>query len=394
MPYRIPILILLIAIFGKLYCKKKVSNGLYLMFLFASVVFVRLFIGGIGLETYADYAIPIMATTIAISINQDYFIERYISIAVFLSGISLIGVTLSVVAPVMLRNLPFSFVTGWGDSVWTTATDYSTSFFKGYGVFLFSWIDRAGKGIRNVGIFTEPGIFQMVINSAFFCLLFMREYYEISEKKVQKYLVILAVTMLTCQSTSGLLGMAAIFLLAIFLSAGLSRKVKKRVLGLVFLVMIAIGVDSIIRGENSILQSLIIKKLFSDDGAFSLASSSSGIARIGTITVCLMLMVTHPLGLGTVETSQRVLQASSSNVAGALMSFGATMGVIPFVGTLVWLLQPVMKWNKNNIVKALFVFLYLNTALAQSSAFYPALILIPVFLKEKRKRKLRGEYDE
>ena len=394
MPFRIGILFLLGIVFLLLCSKKRVSSELYLLFLLASVVIVRIISGGTGLETYADYAIPIMITAIAVSVNPEQFIGRYISTVVFLSGISLIGVLLVLVSPGLIRAFPISFVTGWGNSVWTSATDYTTSFFKGYGVFLFSWIDRMGSGIRNVGIFTEPGIFQMVINSALFCLLFMREYYDINEKKVRSYLLILAITMLTCQSTSGLLGMAAIFICAIILSKELSDKVKKRVLGLVFLAIVAFGVDSIVRGENSILQSVIINKLVADDGAFSLASSSSGMARIGTITVCLMLMVTHPLGLGTVETSQRVLQASSSNVAGALMSFGATMGVIPFIGTLVWLLRPVTKWRKSTIVKVLFLFLYLNTALAQSSAFYPALILVPVFLREAWKRNLRGEYYE
>jgi len=385
MPHRVIILIVLFGLLVLIFSKKKLPNMLFLMFLLVFVILVRVLSGGTGLETYADYAIPIVITTIALCVNRQKFMERYIHISVFFSAISLIGVALSVIAPGVLRSLPITFMTGWGTSTWTSATDFTTSYFRGYGILLYTWIDRGSGGIRNVGIFTEPGIFQMIINTTLFSLLFMKEYYEIEEKKVQRYLIILVITMLTCQSTSGLFGMAAIFVCYLILNEDVSKKIKQRVLGIVVFAIVAIAVDSAVRTENSILQSVIINKLISNDGAISLVSSSSGMARIGTITVCLYLMATHPLGMGTTATSQIALQANSSNVAGALLAFGATMGIIPFVGTLIWLIRPVMKWKKSALVKVLFIFLYLNTALAQSSAFYPALILISIMLREHRK---------
>lgn len=392
MPYRVIVLFVSVLFLVLIVRKTRIPNITFLAFLFFSVVLVRLLNGGIGLETYADYAIPIIVTTVAVYINEKKVVERYIHICVFISAVSLVGTALSVVAPALLRALPTSFVTGWGTSTWTSASDYTTNYFHGYGTLLFSWIDRGSFSTRNVGIFTEPGVYQMVINTALFCLLFMKDIYEINEKKVRRYLLILVMTMLTCQSTSGMMGMAAILIVYLMINQDVSVKIKQRVIGIVLLATIAIVVDSVVRKDSSILQSTIINKLISDDGAISLASSSSGLARIGTITICLQLMITHPLGLGTSNTIQTVLQANGNNVAGALLSFGATMGVIPFVGTLYWVFKPVLAWKKSTLIKLLFVFLYLNTALAQSSAFYPALILIPVVLRmDKSIRESRTE---
>jgi hypothetical protein len=387
MPYRIIILIISALFLVMIVRKTRIPNLTFLVFLLLFVILVRLLNGGIGLETYADYAIPIIVTTLAVCINEKKFLERYIHIAVFISAFSLLGVGLSVIAPTVLRSLPTSFTTGWGVSTWTLDTAYTTNFYHGYGTLLFSWIDRGGVGARNVGIFTEPGIFQMVINTSVFCLLFMKDYYEIDEKRVQRYLIILILTMLTCQSTSGMMGMTVMLIIYLVLNQDVSKKTKRWVLSAVFLAIVVIAVDSIVRKDNSILQSAIINKLISDDGAISLGATSSGMARIGTITVCFYLMITHPLGMGTVNTVQMVLQANSSNVAGALMAFGATMGVIPFVGTLYWVFKPVFTWRKSLVVKLLFVFLYLNTALAQSSAFYPALIMVPILLRIDRTPK-------
>ena len=379
-PYRIQILIVMCLLLF-LHTGKKVGKDiLYLIFLFGTVIFIRIWAGGTGLETFADYAIPVMATLCAISIDRNSFVKRFIKVAIFLCLWSLIGTAISYIAPQLLRTLGTEFTTGSGVSTWTSATDYTTRYYKGYGLLLYSWIDRPTYQ-RNIGIFTEPGIFQMLINTVIFMLLFMRKWItEFSEKQINKYLAILLFSLITCQSTTGFICGGAILLGALWENQEINSSIKKKIAVLIGAAIVGFAIDYFVRGQESILNTIVLNKLVDVDGAFSLAASSSGEARLGTIAICLQSMITHPLGMGTVRTGAIILNASDANVAGALLAFGAAMGIIPFAVTMCWIFKPVFKCEMSTIAKWLYVFLYLNITLAQSSIFYPALIVIPLVI--------------
>jgi hypothetical protein len=60
-----------------------------------------------------------------------------------------------------------------------------------------------------------------------------------------------------------------------------------------------------------------------------------------------------------------------------LFQFMAVMGIIPLVVTVYWIFKQVYVNNRSNIVLAVYIFIFLNTTLAQTDIFFPALLLIP-----------------
>lgn len=379
LPYRI----LIVGLLGLLVLLKYKSIGqrqcLYIIFLFGSVVLVRLINGGTGMETFADYAIPILAAFLAVEVDEDMFLHRFINTVAILAIISLAGFLLSFLFPAILRQLPINFQTGWGTSVWSSATDYVTTYYNGYGAFVFSWIDRPDVS-RNIGIYTEPGVYQMVLNAAIAGLLFFNDRLYMTDKIIRRYLILFILTLITCASTSGFIGLAVIFLCYLFHGENVTIELRNRILKIICAASIVLAIDYLGRRDDSVVYSVILTKLFTDTGSVSLTASSSGLARMGTIVTSFQAMLTHPFGLGTIKSREIILSASFENVAGALAAFGAVMGLIPFVVTLLWLLSPIFKSNRRLPVKIVVTFLYFNTALAQSSPFYPTIIMYSIIM--------------
>ncbi len=56
--------------------------------------------------------------------------------------------------------------------VYSDSIRYQEYSFKLHGMFLYS---HRTVDMRNVSIFTEPGIYQMILNTAIFVLLFLRD---------------------------------------------------------------------------------------------------------------------------------------------------------------------------------------------------------------------------
>ena len=62
------------------------------------------------------------------------------------------------------------------------------------------------------------------------------------------------------------------------------------------------------------------------------------------------------------------------------MQDGASLGVIPFCVILFCVFSPIIKANIPILQKVAIIFLYMNTALAQSNSYYPLLIFFSVLL--------------
>ena len=123
----------------------------------------------------------------------------------------------------------------------------------------------------------------------------------------------------------------------------------------------------------------ILSKIFSDHNTIDLGASLSGLARIGSIMTSLTSILQHPFGIGYDNYYKLLNTEATGYVAAEIMTTGAVLGIVPLVVIVYWLFKPIFKASIGRLGKVLFVFLYFNTALAQSSQFYPALICIPLF---------------
>ncbi len=229
-------------------------------------------------------------------------------------------------------------------------------------------------------MFTEPGVYQMVLNFGIFMLLFLNEYLFIGNKEQIKMLVVMIVALLTTQSTTGYLGLAVIFLFFFLKSDSQENKIRRRIgVSLLICIILLFG-DFTIRGSSSLIGKTIMGKLFTEAGNFSL-SANTGDARVGTIILCLQSMVFHPFGIGYEAVHLMLDGEKTGFLAAQIIQTGAALGVIPFLVILYWILSPIIssKWKKS--IKLCYIFLYFNTALAQSREFYPALIFLPLFMQ-------------
>lgn len=88
-------------------------------------------------------------------------------------------------------------------------------YLHGKGFFLFSYLEM--HPTRNCGFYTEPGVYQIVLNSTLYILLFWKEKLMISsEKKYRKILLVIIAAIIACQSTTGYLALLLIILFFCF----------------------------------------------------------------------------------------------------------------------------------------------------------------------------------
>ncbi len=424
------LVIMSIAFLWLMYNQKKIaiySVGFSMIILYF-VCFTRLLVGGIGLVFWVDIACKIAVTTVAIAVDTDNFLYRFVKVVTFFAMISLVFWVLCLLG----KNIPVSIFQSFDNGNYRN--DWSSGFpvrinYKGYGMLFYTFIDFYEK--RNVGIFTEPGVYQAVLCSAMYILVFWGKKLGFSATKKWRYLIILIIAVISTQSTSGYMGLIAIFIGALFGTSNELKNDKKIILGIGLLGILALLIDYSIRGTDSFLNMAFLAKLF-EDGTLNLASEgSTGKYRMATTIVAIQIMIQHPLGIGidqfaSTNFAENVLRTGTG---GWPFKLGSIIGVIPFIITVVWLFLPLMYWkeekdeNENNkednksmrivirrkkdkdnpkekkdmkdiIAKGVFLFLYFNTSLAQTSAFYPALIMIPIYIVSNNLKETKSHEDD
>lgn len=360
-----------------------------LLFFFMYVVRIRTD-GGVGIGAWAMWACMISTTYFTICLNRKMFIPRFIRLVYFLAIVSLICYLISLVSPEVLRNIltPYNNASYWRQ--WSNSTDYIAHSYKAYGLWFYVLNDN--HITRNCGIFTEPGIYQMVLNTALFFLFFFENNLLIDSKKRSRMIVILSITLLSTQSTTGYLMFIVMIIGYLLKQNEFKDKIKGRIIFILVLVSLALVVDYNLRNQDSILAVSIFNKLFTETGQFSVAANS-GDARTGTILICLASMFTHPLGVGYTRVHELLNVNETGYLAAQIFQTGAAMGIGVLLVMLIWVFYPIIKSKSTIMIKLLYVFMYFNTALAQSREFYPTLIMIPlwVYLYENWQYTLEGE---
>lgn len=305
---------------------------------------------------------------------------RFVKIVIFFSVISLICYGIANVAP-EIYNLPIftSYEVAWAGTSFT---------FKGIWLYVY----RSFEPFRNNGIFTEPGVYQIVLSAAIFVLLFNSRSLFINKKKERKYLIILCITMLTTTSTTGYISLIVL----IFLGA-MQRKIIFPENHMIRRILIAgfviVFVDYYIRGTDSILSLFLLDKL----NAVTLEGSritgqsmgaSSGNARMAVYYQMLQVVTSRPLGYGFTNFYGLLNALYNGNAAGArLLIYFAAMGIVPMLLIILPIFNIMWK-NKSSIYQFIaYIFIFINTGVAQSKGIYAALVILPLIaLAESRKR--------
>ena len=346
----------------------------FLAFSLTYVVVTRLRVGGVGLVAWLQWAVPIMATLYTCQFDPEKFLERWVRFVVMMAVTSLVFyLAVQINAEMVRKILPTRFVSEHVVTVWGDQAPLVTRAGYGNGMLLYSV--RAQEIDRNNGLFGEPGLYQMVLNSALYILLFLKDRLDIDDGKRTSYLYILLATLVTSKSTSGYISaMALIFVYYLLNNRNEENAIRGRIMGLISIVAVIGLADYLIRGRSSLIYEQIVAKLFSN-GQFDLAADT-GRWRLMTIATEGISMLRYPLGIGYDAANGQLIPGSTG---AQLFITGAALGIIPFIIFQVWTCYPILKTREiGRLEKMGFLFMYYNSMLTQSKDFYPAFVIFTI----------------
>ena len=334
-------------------------------FLFAVSMFVRLLVGGVGILAWADWCLKIFLVVAAVRIDPERFLTNYLKLVYVLAICSIVGFLMDLIDP----------------NLWGLITPFSTMSVMGnklHGMFLYV----TGDLDRNRGLFTEQGVYQIVLNTAIFICAFFRNKLFVTDKYFKQAVFIIVIAILTCQSTTGYIGLFSILLFLSFKND--LKRTRNRVRVIIVLVIFIGLIEYGINGENGLIGSKILGKLIDLDWSGKHETASTGYWRILLWYTCVEVISQHPFGIGFDRFNAIIEGAGGAGMS--LMQFIAAMGLIPGLIVVFWYFYPLKKDRRISLpCSCSYIFLYLNTMLAQTSPFYPALIMMPIYLMERNK---------
>lgn len=379
--------LIIVLIWGTLFflhrkSKIMVYTAFMVGFLTFSVCLVRFFVGGVGISFLLENITCIAIATIAICVDYDKAAMRFVNIVYFLAIVSILFFFIQVIKPEILQAILPEYKSVMTYDVWDYAQGVSVSInYTTWGRFLFSM--HEASLMRNTSIFSEPGNYQIILNAVMLILLFFRQQLGYSEKQYLKRLVVVIGALLTCQSTTGYVCAGIIFVSYALKKREIVSHVHMRIILILLSVILFLGVEAIVNGDESLFVSVIQDKLFGNR-QFDI-SSSTGYWRLVSITTSGLIMLKNPLGIGVENAYKIIDNAVSGATGGALMRMGASMGIVPFIAVIIWTLYPVIKLKyQSKYAKWPFAFFYFITVLAQSSVFYPGVIIITLLCLNKQ----------
>lgn len=311
---------------------------------------------------------------VAFDYDKENFTNRFVKLCAAFALISLLFYVVQLIKPSILSSYLTANV-GWGEGTVWEMTFYGKLFY------VYRYNPLTVIEMRNNGIYSEPGLYQMVLNSALFLLLFFPDLVYVKSKTKKMLIILFVVTCLTTASTTGYIGLLIIFLGFFALpNTYREKKFKHYVTSIIFLVMMLLIVNYYLTGDDSILSSFMFSKL-SD---LLTTQSGTGAARTNTISLMFSLLASNPIiGVGYGRVADAV--ATLTDTGGAIfMEMVAGCG-IPFT---IYMLYPhfknALRGRYGILTGMVWIGLYLNTTLAQSREIYPALIVLAHVLSFSR----------
>lgn len=307
-----------------------------------------------------------MIAYVAFDYDKEKFCTRYVK---FVSGMSIISLGFYVVQlinPSVLMNILKANV-GWGSGTHWEMTFYGELFY------VYRYSPLATIEYRNNGIYTEPGLFQMIINGALFFLLIYSERVYLSDKAKRSLMILLIITCLTTGSTTGYIGLIIIFISVLLISGNkINRRVRFFSIGVLTISLIGLLINFTYLGDQSILSMFFVEKI-SD---LLINQSGTGAARTGMAMAMLELAIQHPiLGAGYGQVANAVSKLKDT---GGAMTFQllAACGIPVILYVIYPHIKNAFKKEKGFIIGICWIALYCNTTFSQSREIYPALIVL------------------
>lgn len=362
----------------------------YLLYcvLTAACYFISALMNGIGLsaglniKTALIIDINILIASVIVDLGKNKAVTLYVKMVVFFAFISVICFTCQQVigTDIFPTNL-FPYLR-WGRGHW--------------GYLFYSYTRDA----RNYGIFYEPGVYQVLLNTVLYILLFWNNLLFLSEKAKRRYLIIVLLAIATTASTTGYI--SAIILLVGFLIKrhGVNKEIKKferQIILIVVMIVAFFAIDYFRNGSDSYLEMYVLEKIDETNiatGNFNY--NSSGGARLYIFSQALEALKINPLfGIGSVSLSNSIADQfwSGFGAGNVLFSTIATKGLVTTFFTIAPIIFLAYRNKKSNLEFVVLLLIYINTIVAQSQLLYSSFVLLAL-LNENQPARMVEVKDE
>lgn len=336
---------------------------------------VRANTGAMGPSELISWTAMIGITFITVRYNTSKFLMRLIKLTTALTAFSLVVFGVSQIVPgIWGRITPISYLLTFGDTVWLDSINKNVSYYQADGLFLY--VDRGFDPTRNVGIFREPAVFQILLNSMIFVLLFLRPS-ELTDKSCKRLIILFVAAIVTTGSATGY-ATTLLIIFAYFTSVKRSGE-RVSIIIPVLLGIFCVGMLLVsFLGSSQWIAGSVLGR-FIDGGHLSL--DASGEARVGAANAALSLIPKHPFGCGYDIYSQSISTGNSEYVAACLLKVAAVYGPIMAIGIILWVFYPVFRCKEFGLAaKLAFAAMYFIATYLECEVFYTTLIFIPLYL--------------
>lgn len=337
--------------------------------------------GGVGIGYFFRFASKALVVYVAYAIDRKNMVNRYVRMVVLFAGISLVCYLASLIMPgVMKAILRPSFVATYTSSFHGWKVTWSDYY---YGRFLYAY----KVGGRNSGIYTEPGLYQMTLVTAIYCLVFMQERLIMEKKKQIISLIILSATMLSTMSTTAFICLAVVFLGALFQQRSKKNNLLKNTIIYGFIIVLFfIIIDYFFRGNESIAYRYIFYKLAAMSSAGEKLTNSSGDARIAVIRTLLVSIRRYPFGSGVYNFYQIATELGYRDIiAGSgLWYYLAVLGILGWLSVMIYILAQAYMNAKDMLNFIVFTMLYVISTSTQQYILVPGFLLIACVRMRKK----------
>lgn len=340
----------------------------YITVLFSCfIIFLRVAnSGGTGIGYLASVLSVFFISYAAVYYDVGNFLRRYINTIMFFTVLS-IGFWL--VCNAIPSAAPRLFIA-------RTNPGFNATY---YGNLFYSF--RSHDFTRNSGIFSEPGIYQMVLISALFFLLFYSEELGYSAKVIYRRALIIIFAIITTQSTSGYISLFVMLLVYFFQrndsNNSLIKRIKTTVICGGIIVTLFLVYNYIATGNDSVLSSVVINKIFDESGKIDL-NVSTGASRNATLEVSIALISRNPFGVGY-ETYNRYVESMNwigYATGGGLFNTFAILGVPQTIMIYVWYYYYARKNMVDLRLVFIFTLIFLNFGYTQGIWAAPLVVMM------------------
>lgn len=335
-----------------------------------------------GASVGIAYLVEMVGSTLlayaAVMIEPNKAAHRFVKTVCFFACVSVLLYTLSFFFLEQLKallGLAYSETVVFSKGVgWESVAEWNY-----YGKLLYS----IGRDSRNCGLYTEPGLYQIVLNAALYVLLLHPDRLYLTKKEYMQSIIVIIVAIITSLSAAGLLTTGGIVLYYSFTSKrdNMTKKNKqhpflKNIPLYIGAVILLVLLDFILRGNKSIVYIGVIEKI--QGLSFTEMRGSTGNARLVSALISIKSFLKFPLGAGAnrVRLFMQTFENGSAAAGCGLFYYLGTLGILGWGAVVSLTIYPAIKNSRFNKSWKLILFMYVVFGITQTYIMTPVLIFL------------------